>query len=83
MTIPTLTSGLLWHDNTAGKSLDKIIGEASDAYLAKYGIKPDTCLVYRGIASEPFDVNGIVAIPTYPLVHHLLIGVVKHDRPMA
>ena len=76
----TLTSGLLWQDNDASKSIETMIAEAGNAYFAKHGRKPNTCLVYRGIASEPFNVNGIVAIPVYPLAHHLLIGIANSNE---
>ena len=75
----TLTTGLLWQDNDASKPIETVIAEASDAYQAKHSCKPDTCLVYRGQADEPFNVNGILAIPIYPLAHHLLIGKGEHQ----
>lgn len=73
-----LTEGLGWRVDS-DKPIEQVVLEAAHAYQVKHGIMPDTCLVYRSVADEPFHVDGVVVVPDYPLAGHLLIGIGKHD----
>lgn len=72
-----LTKGLCWQDNDPGKPVGQMVLEAADAYRNKHGVRPDTCLCHRSLADGPFSVDGVTVVPTYPLIHHVLIGVAE------
>jgi len=69
--------GLLWFDDDAKRPFSQKVELASQRYLQKFGVKPDTCYVNpETLPSNDSTVNGIRIVPTqFILPNHYWVGV--------
>ena len=73
--------GLLWFDDTAGRSLEDKVARAAAHYERKYGHAPTLCFV-NPLAKNGTDQAGGVQIETMTNIrpNHLWIGVGEVGR---
>jgi len=72
----TIKWGLLWFDDTPGRTLEEKISQAATRYQIKYGQPPTMCFVHPSILGNVvsvgrIQVNGLRTV----LPHHLWLGV--------
>ena len=73
--------GLLWYDDTAGRSLEEKVARAAVHYERKYGQPPTLCFVNPS-AKNGTDRAGAVQVETLKMVgpNYLWIGVGETTR---
>lgn len=71
-----LRSGMLWYDDTSGRSLAKKIERATQYYEQKYGQVPNICYVPTEELSQNLSLdNGLTVRPAEDLLpKHLWLG---------
>ncbi|RMF41854.1 MAG: hypothetical protein D6755_12175 [Anaerolineae bacterium] len=69
--------GMLWFDNTPGRSLKEKIEQAAAYYQKKYGEHPNLCFVHPSMMNDENSSPGGMEVRTAPTVlpHHFWMGV--------
>jgi len=72
----TIEWGLLWFDDTPGRTLEEKISQAATRYQIKYGQPPTMCFVHPSMLGDVVNVGGIqVNGLRTVLPHHFWLGV--------
>jgi hypothetical protein len=76
-----MNTGMLWLDTDKQRSLEEKVMRAAAYYEAKYGQRPELCLVNRSALSAEKQVSSIQVRPAANIIaHHFLLGM---DRPLS
>ncbi|MBN1401426.1 MAG: hypothetical protein JXA74_11355 [Anaerolineae bacterium] len=72
-----LSKGMLWFDDSSGRSLAHKVEQAAHYYQTKYGAPPNVCYVHPSCLSDESPSLETIKILAsgYVLPHHFWIGV--------
>jgi hypothetical protein len=72
-----LSKGMLWLDDSPGRSFVRKVEQAANYYQTKYGARPNICYVHPScLAKESPSVDSIKILASgYILPHHFWLGV--------
>ncbi len=74
--------GMLWYDDTSGRSLEEKVSRAVKHYQRKYGQAPTLCLVHPLAKNGTDQVDGVQIEPYKTVGRNCLwIGIGQLQRP--